>query len=303
MKRILLCAVALALCAATQKGVDDGNAGLAALDKGDYAEAVRLFSNALKDVRLPPSDREFAYLSRGKAYLHIRQFTLAAADFREAQRLRPDDEDARTGLRLALARDDNKGRSAGSTERQMAARWGPMAKLADKYWLVTGNGPEMYLYYQWQTPGRALVYSGLDKQGHAIAGQCDLPSDGSAIGCHTSYKSMTGTASIAVQQNSYQETAEGNGVTIRETYSLAGPDDFHVVSESYQNGSWKLLRTVDLAAVPAESIAALRWKEHKSGVGRFLGNLGKSILAGALFGLQSGGQDPDQSSDPGQTPQ
>jgi tetratricopeptide (TPR) repeat protein len=57
----------------------DGNAGLSALNRGSYREAIRLFTRAIKAGDLAAADQEFAYLNRGKAYLLEGRKTLALA--------------------------------------------------------------------------------------------------------------------------------------------------------------------------------------------------------------------------------
>lgn len=274
-------------------GIEDGNAGLAALNRGAYDEAIRLFNRAIKAPDLSPDDRELAYLNRGKAYLAKKAYTLAAADFRQAKRMRPDDGEAADGLRLALAHGRGAPVVRAPTEAELKARWGIMAALPDKIWLLSGNKPEAYLRYSWRSPGRVLTFEGLDRKGRTIAGQCALADDGSGIDCATAINGVSGQSAIAVANNAFQETAEGS--SLRETYTWAGADHFRVDAERLQNGAWAPLRIFDLAAVSPDRIAALRWKPHKpSGFGKFMGDLGKGLLGMMASSVADATQQPAQ---------
>ncbi len=300
--RLLLFALAvLSAGPALAGGIEDGNAGLAALNRGAYDEAIRLFTRAIKAPDLAPDDREFAFLNRGKAYLGKKAYTLAAADFRRARTMRPDDADAADGLRLALAHGRSPPVPPPPTEAQLKARWGIMSALPDKIWLLSGAKPEAYLRYSWQSPGRILAFEGLDHKGHAISGQCALNDDGSGISCATAINGATGQSAVRVANRTFQEMPQGSDV--RETYTWAGADHFRVDAERLQNGNWAPMRTLDLAAVAPDRIAALRWKPHKpSGVGKFFGELGKGLLGMMASSLadtsQQGSQDDPSQGDP-----
>jgi tetratricopeptide (TPR) repeat protein len=86
---------------------DDGNAGLQALQEGNYARAISLFTRALNSGKLSPDDKEFAYSQRGTAYLKSGKATAAIADFKRALRLKPDDPDAQSGLEEAQSQSDS----------------------------------------------------------------------------------------------------------------------------------------------------------------------------------------------------
>lgn len=92
----------LLVSAARADGVGDANAGMAALDRGDYAEAVRLFTKAL-DGNLSSADKESAYVERAKAYLGGQRTDLALADLDRALKLDPSDKEA-ADLRQRAAR-------------------------------------------------------------------------------------------------------------------------------------------------------------------------------------------------------
>jgi tetratricopeptide (TPR) repeat protein len=74
--------------------VADGNAGLAALNRGDNAAAIQLLTRALQSGALAPSDRELAYVRRAQAELASGAKPAALADANQALTLDASDADA-----------------------------------------------------------------------------------------------------------------------------------------------------------------------------------------------------------------
>jgi Ni/Co efflux regulator RcnB len=79
-----------------------GNAGLQALNAGDFDTAVSQFSVALDSGQLSDEDQEFALAGRGRAYLKKGDLSSAIADLDRARRGKPDDADAQNDLVAAL---------------------------------------------------------------------------------------------------------------------------------------------------------------------------------------------------------
>ena len=79
---------------ATADPVADGNAGMEALNRGDNAAAIQLFTRALQSGALAPSDRELAYVRRAQADLALGNKTTALADANQALALDADDAEA-----------------------------------------------------------------------------------------------------------------------------------------------------------------------------------------------------------------
>lgn len=84
-------------------GLDDANAGLAALNAGHYDHAINLMSRALASGRLQGDDLEFGLACRGRAYLKKADYSSAIVDLDRARRIKPDDQDAQADLDFALA--------------------------------------------------------------------------------------------------------------------------------------------------------------------------------------------------------
>ena len=74
-------------CAA---GLDDANAGLAAARRGEFDEAIRLFSAALAAGDLSPGNVMLAHHNRGNAYQDKGDYPRAIADYTTAIRMKPD---------------------------------------------------------------------------------------------------------------------------------------------------------------------------------------------------------------------
>jgi tetratricopeptide (TPR) repeat protein len=86
--------MALAWGVAQASPLDDAKSGLAALDKGDNATAIRLLTSALDSGRLLRADRELAYVKRAEAYLASNDDMAALADADRALNLDPSDSEA-----------------------------------------------------------------------------------------------------------------------------------------------------------------------------------------------------------------
>lgn len=110
MKSRLLAASALMLSIASSALADpvaDAKAGLDALNRGDNALAIRLFTQALGSGSLTPIDRELAYVKRAEANLAAGNKSAALADANQALALEAGDSEA------ADVRDRAQGVTAG----------------------------------------------------------------------------------------------------------------------------------------------------------------------------------------------
>jgi tetratricopeptide (TPR) repeat protein len=155
----LACAVALA-AGVRAGGIEDGGAGLQAMDRGAYDDAIRLFTKALAARDLSQDDRELAYLSRGKAYLAKGDSAHAVADLRQALALKPDDPEAQDAL--------NQAQGPSAQPPQTEARWGPLTPMVGKYYWyqVTGQDPHsMVFHLDATTAPNALLLSVRAKNG------------------------------------------------------------------------------------------------------------------------------------------
>lgn len=115
----------------------DATAGNRALDTGSYNQAITLYTRALKAGDLPPEHQATAYLNRGLAHFKKNDYQAAVADFAQALRLRPDDEDARQYLAIAEREQAAIGSAQGRTSKKPPAARAesrsapPVALMAD----------------------------------------------------------------------------------------------------------------------------------------------------------------------------
>jgi tetratricopeptide (TPR) repeat protein len=164
--RAALLVIALASATgARADGVADGSAGLDALNRGAYDEAIRLFTRALlPSGHLSKEDSEFAYLNRGKAYIAKGDLTHGVADLKKALRLNPRDTDAQSALDDAMAKQSGRGGGHDEAPVQEAAAagrdpWGMLSAMAGKYYWVQVPGHdahEAFMKVYWFTPQQAL---------------------------------------------------------------------------------------------------------------------------------------------------
>ena len=136
----------VATAAVAGTGIEEGNAGLDALNSGDYDGAIRHFTLALKPGALAGEDREFAYLNRGKAYAAKGDYEHAIADLRMAVRLKPDDDDAKAALQDALAAQGGGG--GGSSGQAASAAPAPSGGGSDYWGMLSGMVTQQYYWYQ-----------------------------------------------------------------------------------------------------------------------------------------------------------
>ena len=246
-KSVILAAVGVLACSAAHAdGVADGNAGLQALDKGAYDQAITLFTRALADRRLAGDDREFAYLSRGKAHLAKGEQAQATADFKAALQLKPADQDARDALQQA---------SVGGERSK--SRWGYLALLAGKYWAMNPAKPTGYARADWDKSGKALIVQIVQKSlSYKAKYQLD-PAAGVIFIIVAGNKTVVGD--VDVEDNKTIETSYIDSVPTRETVTVAGPGQFTELIEQYRNGAWATHSNVPVQEVSKEAVAAVRW--------------------------------------------
>lgn len=260
---------------------EDGNAGLQAMDRGDFATAERLFTRVLKSPSLSAQDREFAYASRGRSYLRQSRYIQACADLAKAVALNPADADAAAALKLA-----EMGKSGASP---MAVQWGGYNALAGATWVRVETHedkkhrqktePMSYLTYAWATPGQVLNYSGQDRNGNAISGQIQRDPATGLMADTLTAKGQTVTIAVDVTADGFVELGD-EGAT-RITAQRGGDGGFDVAQDAYANNSWsraKSYRLVQSADLQAQV-------DRKAAVKHLLKCLGEGAKAGLLSGL------------------
>jgi tetratricopeptide (TPR) repeat protein len=237
------------VAAAFANSVDDGNAGLDALNKNDFATAIKMFTRAIKSGQLAGSDKEFAYLNRGKAYLGNHQVDLAIADLKAAARLVPGDGDVATAL--AEAQSQKADAAAPVAAPRKSAGWGAIASLAGRYFWYQQPGKTAHqavVHYEWGTPQQVLYFTLHDKDGIIASGEYKLDTVAGAIVW------VQVADSGAQDWGTIQSTADGatasyfqNGVAQRTmmAFSEGGVTEN---TQNYLNGNWQDANTVNLVS-------------------------------------------------------
>lgn len=109
MKRILLISLlflSLVLCFVSvgwAGGIDDVKAGIAAYQRGDYDETIRLCTQAIASGDLSQKNLRVAYTSRGNAWRHKGDYDRALADYNKVIELDPTDDAGYDGAAWLLA--------------------------------------------------------------------------------------------------------------------------------------------------------------------------------------------------------
>ena len=160
-------------------GIADGNAGVQALNRGDYDGAIRLFTQALRPGELSGDDREFAYLNRGNAYAAKGDYQHAVADLKEALRLKPDDADAQSSLQAALAKQAGSQQDAAAppTSSNSGDPWGLLAAMQGRYYWYQAQGQDPHKYYEklsWVIPQQTMSFVVQNKDDQPLVAELKL---------------------------------------------------------------------------------------------------------------------------------
>jgi len=254
-------------------GVEDGAAGLDALNRGAYDEAIRLFTRALQPGRLTPGDREFAFLNRGAAYTAKGDYVHAIADLKEAVRLKPDDDDAQNSLQAALAK------QAGDTDEEAAApppgqaggsndSWGLLSAMAGHYYWyqLAGKDPqEAYVRVAWVTPQTALSLSVNNKSDQLLI--CEYKIDAKTgeiiFAAVASDKAEYGT--VSATKNGNLVYGYVNGAPTRDIIRPQADGSIRDTSQVYTNSTWKDAGSVVLVEATVDELTAqglIKAKKH-----------------------------------------
>jgi tetratricopeptide (TPR) repeat protein len=116
MKKILLMALiflSLIVCVTSRAwagGSDDFKAGVAAAQRENYDEAIRLFTKAIASGELRGRDLYLAYYNRGTTWYHKEDYDRAITDFTKAIEIDPNDGRAyyNRGVCWEMKGDDDK---------------------------------------------------------------------------------------------------------------------------------------------------------------------------------------------------
>jgi hypothetical protein len=134
-----------------------------------------------------------------------------------------------------------------------------MAELPGDQWLLLDTGPALYLQYQWDRSGGALHFSGMDRDGYAIAGRYALDPRTNEITGLSARRGAAIPASVELIDSGFVVTTEDSETLTRQTYRRAGAGSFSVTVEERQRGRAGPVRTLRLVQASPEVIATLGW--------------------------------------------
>ena len=230
--------------------VEDGNAGLEAMDKGDYVTAARLFSAVIKAPDLADEDREFAYYNLGTIYLREGRYAQAVANLQRAVEIKADDTDAKTQLELAQA---GKGGADALT-----VQWGGARLLDGGTWVAVEqhedrkhkmqDDPQFYSAYSWSSRGQTLSFTGKDRIGSAVTGSFTRDAKTGVITGDSTSNGATTNAYLQPTLTGWIEYDNDN--TVRLTVTPIDANSFQVVQEAYANNAWGGAKTYRLVQSP-----------------------------------------------------
>jgi tetratricopeptide (TPR) repeat protein len=256
----VVCGMALTT-AASASGVDDGEAGLKALDRGAYGEAVRLFTKALDAGDLAPDDREFAFFNRGKAYLAEGDRTRALADLRQAVRLKPDDAEAQDALHQALAPATATSASSEKAHPSSHDHWGVLRSMAGKYYwyeISGGKSHVAYFHVEWTTPEQTIATSLQSKAGVAAVGEFQFDEgSGKLLGAGVEGSDNTVSYGIAeASATGLSDYTYFKTTPIHDVLALQPDGSIKEHEQKFQNGSWRDAGDVTLVETSADALQA-----------------------------------------------
>lgn len=259
-------AAALALTIATcayAGGIEDGTEGLAALNRGSYDEAIRLFTKALNEGDLSTDDTEFAYYNRGKAYLAKGDTRHAIADLKRAVQLKPDDSDAQDSLQTAMSQQGGSSvASAPATPAQApSSGWGFLSAMAGKYYWVQASGPstqKLFVHYEWTTPQQVLRFETHNKDHATVVGEFMRdPATGKLLEISLSATTIAySTLQTSGNQSAVEYSFSQARGPSRQLDTVMPDGSISMVAQNYAGNAWQNGQSVTLVEVPQDTLVA-----------------------------------------------
>jgi tetratricopeptide (TPR) repeat protein len=242
-----IAAVTVALMgAAPAGGIADGEAGLAALKRGAYDEAIRLFTRALQPGRLSHNDTEFAYLNRGAAYEAKGDLDHAVADYKKAVKLKPEDQDAQTALSEAQSKLADAAQPESPAEAPAVAApgdpWGFYAEMAGHcYWRqAIGHDPhESWVKYSWLAQEQSMNAKVRDKTGQTAVVEYTRDARTGSIIYSAMINELQAYGTLAVSANALLTYNFLNGSPSREVLRKDPSGGFVETHQAYLNNAWR----------------------------------------------------------------
>ena len=224
-------------------GAEDGNDGLAALQRGDFDESIRLFTRALEPGRLSNDDAEFAYFNRAKAFAAKGDFDRASDDLQAALKLLPSDTDAQAALKAIPGLKAQAAFDAAMAPLPAGVDpWGLYGALAGHcYWYQrSGHDPhEAFIRYVWLNPSRTLGFQLRTKSQQIGVGEYTRnPNTGNIIfsgllGDQEVYSTLTVGSKMVIESGFYRDQPS------RELMIRTDTAKFLIIGQIYSDHAWK----------------------------------------------------------------
>jgi tetratricopeptide (TPR) repeat protein len=149
-----------------EQATADANAGMSALERGDDAQAIAMFSRAIESGTLNPDDSELALVSRGKAYLQKGDNNGAVADLGKALHMNANDQEAQAAFQQALSGVHAQNYVTPVDRETCKSTWSSTGSFSiGKTYMVSATYPNLYT-----TEAFAGVYSFLSSPASAQYG-------------------------------------------------------------------------------------------------------------------------------------
>ncbi|MEA3061828.1 MAG: hypothetical protein QOJ94_1609 [Sphingomonadales bacterium] len=257
---------------------------------GDYQRAVLLYSALLASPRLTPADREAIYLNRGYSHLRLNLPSEAVADFRQAMALNPTGAEAATGLHALQNRSSNATPPSSSpTPSSVSVGWGPLARLAGRYWIVSTTKPVSYMRYEWGRVGVSMIFGGKDSVGNPLEGQYFIDPATNTIRVTSTYRGKTSVAAVDLSPTEFTTLAPDRKKGQRQVAQLQADGTFNIITQKPKGNGWETLSVATLVPATEQIVAALGWPDEPPPKRpSLMSSVLNSMKEGALEGLREG---------------
>jgi hypothetical protein len=264
----------------------DPATGHAALVRGDYSQAIGLYSHLLSSSGLSPTQRQSIHVSRAYAFLGMNRKAEATTDLRRAVALNPADTDAADAL-VALETSGPSKDGAVTLNPSRPQGWGLLSRLPGKNWILTNKKASLYLRYEWSAVGIRMLFGGRDPRGNRIEGQYFVDPGTNMIRSTYTYRGRVISSSINVTADQFIESISGKPGE-REVTEAQADGTLKVLTEKLKGATWKEASVAAFVPASDQMVATLNWPEEATPKESFGRGLLKSLKEGALAGFKEG---------------
>ena len=264
----------------------------AAFIRGDYPQAVSLYSKVLASAALPSVQRSAMLTGRGYAYLRMNRDAEAAADLRQAVALDPKDEDASDAL--FVLQNKVASQPAAAPPADAANGWGLLARLPGRSWIQSGKKAALHIRYEWVKIGVSMQFGGKDARGNRIEGRYFIDPGRNAIRATYTHKGKVLTSDLEVASDQLIETVGGKA-SARQVITAQSDGSFKISTQKMKAKAWQDASVATLVPASEQMIASLAFPEEPvpdkpSLFDGMLSAMKEGAVAGFRDGMQNGVQ-------------